>query len=111
MSHSPVFCEESDKTFNSYKYIKQSDPLGQQPRLIGSIPKSDNVDYELRINIDKNKIKIIQLILKQEKYYSGNINGTLDHDTENAIIDYKNHNLLLSDKLLDAETLDSLGMM
>ncbi len=109
--HSTVFSEESNQVTNSYKYIKQSDPLGQQPRLIGSIPKSGNVDYELSNNIDNNIIMIIQLILRQEHYYDGNINGALNEDTEKAIISYKNHNLLLNDELLDAETLESFGII
>ena len=103
------YAVESPKKVTVTKVIKKSDPLGQQARLKGSIPKTNN-NSEFEISISRKEIMIIQLILEQEGYYSGSINGTLDPHTKNAINNYKKINNLLSNKLLDSKTLISFGL-
>jgi len=104
---------------DSHSYLRQtnienkplSDPLGQEPRLFGSIPQEYN---KAKISISTTSIiKHIQLTLLLTDYYEGSINGTLDESTIKSIREYqKVHNLqIIKNNYLDKMTLNSLGVI
>ena len=85
---------------------RQSDPLGQDARSLKSIP----IDTHKKIIITTNLIKKMQLILKLDGYYSGNINGTVDAFTRDSILKYKSEHDLLGGVDINKPFLISLGL-
>lgn len=104
----PLVAEKKNKT------NQQSDPLGQQPRINQSIPKSESHLFDPTLtsdsNLDPEIIKRVQLALLLNEYYSGDISGELTKDTIASITRFKQDNLIITSKLLDAYTFTSLGI-
>lgn len=91
---------------------RQSDPLGQQPRQQESYPPANSTrpyvlnDPEKR----KNIIMRVQLTLKFEGYYDGRIDGVMGPRTRDATLAYKRDKGIPGSTVLDAQTLNSLGI-
>jgi hypothetical protein len=95
--------------------MRDSDPLGQQPRPPKSIPtaaKAPVYSGNLRDLKQQHKrlIRKIQLVLALEGYYAGPVHGVLDVKTKKAIAKYKKDAIILTPDLIDVYTLDSLGI-
>lgn len=94
-----------DKLINS---SKESDPLGQTPKIEKSIPPNNVTSLN---NIKRVKlIKQVQLVLLLEGLYSGTVDGVMGDSTRSAINDFKKKHNLKSESFLGIETLNALGI-
>ncbi len=93
---------------------KKADPLGQTARPKSSYPsvikESDLVKSLTDKDKRKNIIMRMQLALQFEGLYSGTIDGVMGERTRNAVKAYKKQNGVTSDGVMDAETLNALGI-
>ena len=92
---------------------KKADPLGQQARPKSSYPSSQGKNNSQKLKNDekiKNIIMRIQLTLQFEEYYNGPIDGIMNSKTRESIIKFKKAKGISSKKLLDAATLNALGI-
>jgi His-Xaa-Ser repeat protein HxsA len=58
----------------------------------------------------KNIIMRMQLTLQFEGYYDGPVDGLMGPKTRSAVLAYKKAHDLSGDQVLDAETLNALGI-
>ncbi|MFC1333181.1 MAG: His-Xaa-Ser repeat protein HxsA [gamma proteobacterium symbiont of Clathrolucina costata] len=89
-----------------------ADPLGQKARPKSSYPSTSSStaqrlkDKEAR----KNIIMRMQLALQFEGYYSGPVDGIMGPETRKAVAKYKMAKGISGTGVMDAETLNSLGI-
>lgn len=90
---------------------RTADPLGQQARPLSSYPSTQP---KTKLPIDKeslrNIIMRVQLTLKFDNYYHGDIDGTMGPETREAVRKFKEANGITGKAVLDAKTLNALGI-
>lgn len=92
---------------------RQADPLGQDPRPKSSYPsvQSQSLAEKLKNKeMRKNIIMRMQLTLQFEGYYDGPIDGAMGPKTRSSVLAYKKSKNIPGDKVLDAPTLNALGI-
>ena len=91
---------------------EESDPLGQQAKIDGSIPIIENESIAIS-NSSPNIIKRIQLTLLLSDYYTKEVDGILNTATTQAIIKYQKDHYIDTNhsNYIDSKTLNSLGVV
>jgi len=112
----PAYSLTNNKSHNptTASYVAQNTPAGNTIKKTNAVPKvpakhtsnnTENHSNVLRVGSRGEAVKTAQNSLKQQGFYTGNVNGVFDNKTRSAVIQLQKSKGLRADGIIGHRTL------